>query len=208
MDRAQKRRWITLGVEAVLIVFSVLLALALDEWRQSSADRRRVARIQETITDELERNRARIREGLPYHENIHKSTQRFLEQNVVPGGDGPVLRQEPSREALGLTKGLGISGNLGRTGWDLALNSGALEQMDFDLTVVLSHAYAKQEDLEEVQAIALEQVLLLNRSSFGEQGVLGDLHSFSGVMIDLVLRERELLAAYDRALAMARGSAP
>lgn len=124
-EHAQTRRWVTLGAEAVLIVFSVLLALALDEWRQDIAG---------------------------------------------PG--------------------------------DLALNSGALEQMDYETMVALSQTYTKQQEVEETEKILLDRLILLYQAYFQEGNVGGELRAFAATLTDFVLREREVLAEYDRALAL------
>lgn len=200
---ARRRRWATLGAEAVLIVFSVLLALALDEWRQGIADRRLAGRVRETIHAELTRNRAQIKGRLPYHERMLQATNGFLEQNMASEGDRPILKRNPRNEDLGIAKGMGTAGRLGRTGWDLALNSGALEQMDYDTTVALSNAYAIQQEVEELEIYLVEQLFQLYQAHFRGGSVGGELVTFRGVLTDFVLRQRELLSIYDYALAQA-----
>lgn len=198
----RKARWLTLGVEAVLIVFSVLLALALDEWRQGIADRRRVARVQETIRDELARNREQVAGRLSYHEAMQKATASFLEQNVVENKAGYLsLKRRPRWEELGIKRGIG-AGSLGRTGWELALLSGALEHMGYEMMTALSGAYAQQEEEERTKAEVVQRLGALYSAYFREEDLGGELIAFSGSLVDLVLREQELVAEYDRALAM------
>ena len=183
----------------------MLLALALDEWRQGAADRRRVARVQETIHDELVRNREIVRRGLPYHETILNSTRKFAQQSLAARESGPISGGIPAlHKELGVApnRGLGLAWNLERTGWELALNSGALEHMDFELTVALSQAYAHQAAMEDIRRYFSEQAFRLYRAALGEGNFDIEIQGFSAFLSDIVLRERELLAAYDRALAM------
>jgi hypothetical protein len=201
-EPSRKTRWTTLGVEAVLIVFSVLLALAVDEWRQEAADRRLSERVRGTIHDELARNRANIRTRLPYHAAILRSTESFVRQNVSPDGDHLTLKRNPRNEDLGIQQGLGTAGSLGRTGWDLALDSGALEQMDYETTVALARAYANQQEVGELEVQLVDRLFRLYQAYFRKDGVGGELITFQGSLTDFVLREQELLAAYDRALAL------
>jgi hypothetical protein len=205
-EKATKVHWGKLGAEAFLIVFSVLLALAVDEWRQDRADRQLVARIQETIHDELVRNRAIIVGRLPYHEMMSYSTQRFVQQNLLSGKGDLLGERRPEMKELGFdtSRGLATAGTLGRTGWELALNSGALEHMDYKTMVALSQAYAKQEQVERETQDLLEQMHSLLIAYFGQGKVGGELMSFASALTDMVLREREVLTEYDRALAMTR----
>jgi hypothetical protein len=200
----RKRRWVTLGVESLLIIFSVLLALALDEVRQGIVDRKLVAQVRRTIHDELTRNRALVKGRLPYHEEMSTLTQNFLVQNTVEKENGPVLTRKPQRGELGLKRGLGTAGRLGRTGWELAINSGALEHMDIEMTVVISKVYSLQEEVEEQERETLKGLYQLFQAYSGGKNLIGELTVFSANLNDLVLRQRELLTGYDRTLAMMR----
>lgn len=206
---AKRSRWLALGGEALLIIFSVLLALVLDEMRQDVADRKLVARVQGTIQDELARNRAILAGRLPYHEVMYDSTRKFLGSHRIDGKDGSSLRQfGPQDIGFDTSKGLATAGTFGRTGWELALNSGALEHMDYDRMVVFSETYAKQDEVEKQEEELLQQVNLVQAAYFGEGNLGNALLSFSAALTDMVLRERELLADYDRALAGRQAARP
>jgi len=204
---ATRSRWAFLVAEAFLIVFSVLLALALDEWRQGVAEQRRVARVLETIHEELARNRAQIEDRLPYHENMRKATEQFVTDNIMAEENLLAFKRRPHPQDLGIqtNRGLNIAGNLRRVGWELAINSGALEHMEFETMLTLSRVYALQEEEEEQKRALLEQLNLLYRSYYRTGDFGGELQSFSTTLVDVVLQERALLAAYDRALKMTDG---
>lgn len=59
-----------LGIEVVAIVFSVLLAFAVDDCRQELADQQLVENVMTTIRDELEHNRGEIEKALPHHRDL------------------------------------------------------------------------------------------------------------------------------------------
>jgi hypothetical protein len=185
----------------------VLLALVIDEMRQDAADRRLVARVQGTIHDELARNRARLAARLPYHEAMYAATRNFLGTHRV-GGKEDLRQFGPQDIGFDTNRGLATAGTFGRTGWELALNSGALEHMDYDRMVAFSETYAKQEEVETQEEELLHRVDLIQAAYFGEGHLGNALLSFSAALTDMVLRERELLADYDRALARTPAARP
>lgn len=67
-------------IEAVLIVFSVLVALAGNHWRTEHVARQRLARHELQIRIELENNQAILREVIPYHEQEVARIRNFLAQ--------------------------------------------------------------------------------------------------------------------------------
>ncbi len=194
--------WFVLSVEAFLIIVSVLLALGLNEWRQGKADRDLVRAVLDNVQGEIQRNRDLLQRRLPYHETMLDSTGGFLNSNMEGGPDGLRLEQLPRLEQLGIdsNKGLATAGRFTDTGWRLALNSGALKFMDYDVMKVLSETYAKQEETERQEERLGERLGGLFQGYFGE-GIFGAaLVTFSAALTDMVLREQELLKQYDSAL--------
>jgi hypothetical protein len=63
-------------MESVLIVFSVLLAMGVDEWRETRQTRQRVDQALESFLREVERNRQAVQGIGPYHERLR---QHFLQ---------------------------------------------------------------------------------------------------------------------------------
>lgn len=62
----------TLVVEAIAIVFSVLLALGVNEWRQSMNDRALVKRVLSSLRTETIENKKQIQAALAHHEALIK----------------------------------------------------------------------------------------------------------------------------------------
>ena len=186
-------------------MFSVLLALGLNEWRQGAADRRLVARVMETVRGEITANRSTIRGRLGYHETMRDSTQSFLMQHMVEGGSGLLVGRTPEPSDIGFNPELGLAtaGRLGQTGWELALRSGSLQHMEYDLMVALSRVYAAQDEVEAEEVRLLERLDGVSAAFFGEREVGSALLLFSSTLTDLVLREQELLTAYRAALELA-----
>lgn len=78
--RPDRRTLINSLIEAVLIIFSVLVALAANRWRDQHAARRRLAITEQHIRIELENNQAVLRSIIPYHEEEVRRIGQFLAQ--------------------------------------------------------------------------------------------------------------------------------
>ncbi|MCC6319041.1 MAG: hypothetical protein IT361_15280 [Gemmatimonadaceae bacterium] len=84
--------WPRLAAEAGAIIFSVLAALAVDEWRESRQDAQRVERAKEEIRAELRANRPRVQRAAVYHDSLIKARNEgrnlfsvgVIQRNVLP----------------------------------------------------------------------------------------------------------------------------
>ncbi len=131
--------WRRLLLETVVIIFSVLLALVLDDWRTSRDERQLVKSVSYSLLVELERNQRLLEALLPYHEGMQERLVAYLEGPPASGG-------MPSLEALGFEAELGTAPAFSRGAWETAVASESLTHMSVERVFVLSTAYTMQED--------------------------------------------------------------
>ncbi len=148
-DRLARIPWGRLTLETVVIIFSVLLALLLDDWRTSRDERRLVKSVSFSLLVELERNQRLLEALLPYHEAIQQRLAAHLEEPVDPAAGAADL---PSLEALGFDPELGAAPTFQRGAWETAVASESLTHMSVDRVFVLSSAYTLQEDTRSALA--------------------------------------------------------
>lgn len=123
-DRSSSRiPWLKLGVETFFVVLGVLLALALDEWRQGRRDQEVVVLALRNIRDEIQANRTEVRRALGHH----REQLRRLEKTP---GIGVAIRPAMIRN----------------NAWQAAQSSQAAARMDFASVATFS----KMEELQEV----------------------------------------------------------
>jgi len=150
--------WPLLAVEALLIVLSVLLALALDNWREEREHRELAHRAMQSFVDEMRYNCHRILVVADYH------------QAVLSGEQSP----------QGLQVGL-----LRNDAWEVIKTSGAAAWLDYDLIEQMSAISIRQGDHRAVMQAYLQAMfqLMLPQSDSsnwhqpGERGVINELHS-------------------------------
>jgi hypothetical protein len=141
--------WLRLTAETVAIVFGVLLALVLDDWRQERQEREILTSVTLSLRAELERNQRALEANLPYHESMLDS----LDARLAPSERGrrtlwvqaaqlPILRQ------LGFEEGVRTEVSLATGAWEAARASGALTRIGIDELFLLSAAYTAMADLD------------------------------------------------------------
>lgn len=150
------------------IVFGVLLALGLAEWRDSAQQRQRQQVALETIRLEVADNRRAISDRLPYYAEIAATLGELAADeeagfSAVPGWRGlmPAL--------------------LRSSAYDTAVATGVLSELDFALAAKIAHVYALQgiySDLIRAYGGALLAGSLDSHSRL--RGLFADLHSNGG----------------------------
>jgi len=163
--------WKLLGVEALLIVLSVLLALALDSWREEREHRELADRAVQSFVDEMDFNCHRILLTEEYH------------RAVVAG------EQAPQGVQVGLLR---------NDAWEVVKISGASVWLDYHLIEQMSAISAAQGDHRAVVQAYLQAMFMLSLPQTisedwhlpGERAVINEL---------LTIQQR--LLAYYRELA-------
>ncbi len=157
--------WLLLGIEALLIVLSVLLALALDSWREEREHRDLAERAMQSFIDEMVFNCHRILITETYH------------RAVVAGDMAP--------------QGIQV-GMLRNDAWEVVKTSGAAAWLDYDLIEQMSAISAAQSDHRAVVQAYLQAMfsLMLPQSGSsewhqpGERGVINELLRIQDELIE------------------------
>jgi hypothetical protein len=174
--------------ESALIVFSVLLALAVNEWadQRRQASHARVALA--AIVSEVQANRASLVAASAFHRKI----QGILEQFQAAG-------REPDEQTA--TGGLFQPARLVTTAWQSARDSGATSQLPYPLVLELSRLYQSKDRYNDL-AQQLTNDLYADLRRRGLDAVLRQ--GYRGMLIlviDFSNRERRLVEAIDATLA-------
>ncbi|SMO84471.1 hypothetical protein [Fodinibius sediminis] len=148
--------WKMLLLEGLLVVLSVLLALALNSWREARTHQNLADRALQEVMDEAQINCARIESVQSYH------------RAVVNGSQKPT--------------GLKI-GFLRNDAWDVAKTTGAASYLDYQLASRIGEISAHQSDHRSIVR-AYTEALFTNGLQLepgqqmhqqGEQGVINEL---------------------------------
>ena len=188
------RGWILRAVlESVLIVFSVLVALGVDQWRAQRETGERVEQARAALVQEIRNNRARLQQprSIPYH----RAAKARLD----------VLLQEDNPDEADFARAFeGFSGTRPFIAQDFvwqSVNSGDVAQhLPRKELFLLSTIYGAQQSLNQLH-YGTRQVLVQPNADFREpMYLLSQADVIRSYFADVIPMEQELLGLYDRAL--------
>ena len=182
-----------LAVEIVSILLALILATALNEWREHVQERRSASDALVQIRAEIVANRAQLARNRPLHVRIARTFGRFTDARDER------LTFDEFRRSFGAAAPHGILPFRGEeTAWSLARSSGAVSHVGYRTRVALEEAYREQAFTDE------HTRRLLENFRFGPVAGTPNFYyvafSFALDMNDLVYAESGLDAAYAKAL--------
>lgn len=181
--------------ESALIVLSVLLALALDEWRQRRARTRHIENVLVSIAEELRENRSAVERSREHHLSMRDSLLSYE------------ARDEPPPPSIYLG-GLLNTALVHSTAWEAAHRTGATTEIPWDLVLALSRAYSRQIKYQELGETMTQDVMLDIRREGIDQVLRERASSFIPIQLDFANREASLREMYTEVLALMERDRP
>ena len=108
--------------ESALITMSILLALALDEWRGSRETQETVEQALANFVSEIRQNKARVDDAAPFNQGLRDVLER-RHRNGDIGTSGEFINIVESYNPVVLQS----------TAWDTALATGSVAKMEYNL---------------------------------------------------------------------------
>jgi hypothetical protein len=187
--------WGRILVESVLIVFSILLALFVDEWRdQRHLDEQRDRALSD-IHSEIVLNLAAVDVVVDYHRTVRDSLGALLQRLGTDRAGASAWELAQGAAPAGIQRP-GVTG----IAWQTAAASEAVALLDIGLTNRLGSLYDIQakgveSTIERVQELLFDPILFDPARAVAVLRVLQALaHELAGQEIYLAQRYREILA--------------
>jgi len=134
MVRSSTSDWLPrVLAESLLIVISILVALALDEWRDQRQDDETVQQALLNFLSEVRQNRSRIEDAAPFNQGLLHVLEKHQQDRSIATVDDFVNMIESY-----------VPVALQSTAWETALATGSLAKMDYNLVSALSLTYNLQ----------------------------------------------------------------
>jgi hypothetical protein len=178
--------------EAVLIVFSVLLAFILNEYRENYLENNLLQDNLAEISDEIKANLSLLQEALPYHKEVLKNIQTFLKDDSGLELNDRLLLYSIAPDGI-------IQNPLSSTAWYVFTDNELTTKIDFKTTYQLSQAYHAQEHFVE-HIIAKIIDLLISRDAVDKDEIHTTLLMLDVHFNDLIQQETILIEHYKNAL--------
>jgi hypothetical protein len=179
--------------ESFLIVISILVALALDEWRETRENDQTVRQALLNFHSEIGQNRSRIEDATPFNQGLLNVLQMRYQEGDVDSVDEFVNMVESYTPAV-----------LQSTAWETALATGSLAKMDYNLVSALSLTYSLQGRYQAATRTGMDDLMSPQNLSPNQM----NLAVFNSVryLSDTTGMEAELVAVYNEASAVIRSA--
>ena len=173
------------SIESMLIIVSIVLALAVDEWREGRSYQRLARQSLQIFAREIEQNLAMMNEMVPYHLGLREvvSDMAAEPESVV--------------EVHSIVEGLQPT-PLQNTAWETALATGAFRHIDVSAVSTLSRMYSLQQRFRDVTTTGRPE-LFVTAATTPEQKLEQVQHALL-YLNDMVRAEQELRGLYLLAL--------
>jgi hypothetical protein len=175
-------------VESLLVVGSILFALAVDEWSEEREYEELAERSLVNFDREIKQNRVRLDDVTLFHGGLRDVLSNM---NASPS---PV----PATTIRNIMDGFQPA-ILVNTAWETAVATGALSYMDYDVVAGLSLTYGLQERLVAMSQSGLND-LLVEGFRGGDTELL--IYSANRYMRELTESEQRLTGVYDLVLGL------
>lgn len=174
-------------VESGLIVMSILMALALDEWKEDQEIQELIDRSVLNFSNELTRNHARIQDVRAYHQAVGQilKKRRGKESSTSVAEFRNIM---DAMQPIVLTS----------SAWQTAVATGSLTRMNFDLVSALSLTYNTQIVFNQKYNSTLDK--LLSPSNLRDENLRFTIHNASGFLEAVASSESELSDYYAQTL--------
>lgn len=184
----QPRSWLPgLGVESLVVVFSILAALAADEWWQGRETRAAVSSSLEAIRAEVAANRERLAQVAPYH--------RKLADTLLALASVGTDRPDPTLHSQGWLQ----TPELTMAAWEGARATGTTAAMSPEVVGTLADVYGRQAQYlarrEAIIPVLYEWIL-----DAGDPDLAEAYEPLAGIISDVASWEALLLEWYERVL--------
>lgn len=177
--------------ESMLIVFSILLALAVSEYSERNNRKERAEVALQNIHLEIGTNAAALRRTIPYHTAMLKRLDLSLADSVA------TLRSRGVFETLGEIAPQGLQPpSLSSTAWDMATMTDAVSRTDYAKVYELSRLYQLQKMGVESTVPRLGELIFSRETFHAEADPLPTLSLLQLILHELVTQEKYLLERY------------
>ncbi len=183
-------------IEAILIVFTVSLALTLSEWRESVKEANTRKNVLQNILNEIKANKADIEGKLDYHKETAIKFNTYLNSDSL----WSTLNYQSGIEAIFQIMNRGLKNPSLQSGaWRSAELSGVVNSFDYQTIYRLSNLYRVQES--GTDKTWKELVELFGEPEFYKPESAKQLaRMFSLGLNELSLQEADLIRSYDHSI--------
>lgn len=183
------------AIEAILIVFAVVLGFVVNEWREGVQTRQASDTALERIAEEMEANAAALRLVVGYHEDVADNLGEAIAriERGEASEDGILFDVLPPIMPRGIQEP-----RLTTVAWDLARERGDLDPVDYRMMSDIALIYSAQSGGADSSWRSIAETFFLSTESLERRPLLPKLRLMQASFSELVAQEQYLIGLYDR----------
>lgn len=189
-----KQNILKIGFESSLIIFSVLLALVLNEYRGQLKTEKEKARAMQMIEREINNNVTIINNWIPYHDQVITAFDDAINELA----ENPTDKRPRDYILRLMPKGL-VQEVVSRSAWDSLQQVSASVSLDIETIFLVSKVYKLQEIGVEHTLMRLIEIMN-SREAMRNSNLEETLYLMKATLQELVAQERQLVYVYEKAL--------
>ncbi len=190
-----KEKFFKLIFESALIMFSVLLALFLNEYRGELKENQQKDLAMEMVQVELESNLETINEWLPYHRTVLSNLNEALKNDDI---DTAIFAQNGELSGKFMPNGV-VQSLIDNASWQTLRSSGISSKIDLNIMLTLSELYKLQSQGVESTLNSIIDILR-SRESLEKENQRNTTILLRNAFREMVGQEIFLIAKYQQAL--------
>ena len=179
--------------ESALITASILLALALDEWREEQQNLQTVEQAMSNFLSEIRLNKARVDDAAPFNKGL-RDVLASHSQNVDHGSVAEFVSIMESYSPVVLQS----------TAWETALATGSVTKMKYNLVAAMSLTYGMQDRYEQATGTTMSD--LMSPQNLSADRLELSIYNAVRYLGTVTAMESELSVAYEQAEEVIRDS--
>ena len=192
--KIRRPEWLTeVIIQSLAIIFSILLALWADQWKESRKSRELAIISLKNFLTEIQQNEARLDDDMPYHKGLRTMLVQLDSAHSI---HTPAEFQD----AVGVD-GMRAPALL-ETAWLTAVATGVLTKLDYETVSALSLTYTLQDRFREDSRTGLQSVMAA--SNFTTGGAAPAVETAKNYVSEVVTSEDELRSTYVQAAGVIR----
>jgi hypothetical protein len=176
-------------VESVLIVVSIMVALVLDEWRETRQDDEVIHHALRRFLSEMQQNKSRVEDAAPFNRGLRNVLHQHYVDNDIKTIDEFVSMVESYNPVV-----------LQSSAWDTAVATGSLAKMDYNVVSALSLTYSLQNRYQLVNRTGMSE--LTSPQNLAEGRLRLAVYNSVRYLDQVTTMETELGAVYSEANAV------
>lgn len=185
MKKGKNRlRFTDLIFQIIPVMIGVFLAFLVSNWAENSRNKSKRVLFEKTLIAELYLNRESVKNVLDYHMMLRDSSTYYYQQKKIAKTQ--------------FFEGIGAL-TLNNSAYETGIQTGLINELSFDQIQLVNNTYTHQKNYNEFGTLILSGLISMNNNET-ENKQRKTYRFLSVSMTDLVIKEQQLLAEYDKIL--------